>query len=134
MKFSTNFKKTVNTTVGGLWGDRFNVQILLDSEVNNVCSLTINGEHIKCNFIIPTNNSPIYRTDINKLVDTFLFEINELNKKDYYNIGEVLNILCSSLLGNKQYSNDLLSAVLDNEYDVDEYVYSDEEDCEEEDE
>lgn len=128
MEFSTYFKKSINTRVGGLWGNRFNTQIVLDSEPNNDCSLTINAEHIKCNFTV-NNNDQISNKKINDLVESFLFEINKLNKKDYYKCSEILNILCSTLLGHEQFNDELLTAVLNNETDVDEYVY-DETDCE----
>ena len=132
MKFSTNFKKIINTRIGGLWGDKFNTQIVLDSEPNNTneSNITIEGEHIKCKVNIPYDEY-ISSKEINELIDSFSFSINKLNKKDCYKYSDIMNILCGTLLGVEKYNHELLTAVLNNETDVDEYVY-DENDCEQE--
>lgn len=130
MKFSTNFKKIINTKIGGLWHDHIDTKIVLDSKENNTNESIVNidTEHIKCNFTIP-NDVQISNSDINKKIDSFLFEINKLNKKNYYTYSELINILLQLLLNDTMYNDELLYAVLNNETDVDEYVY-DENDCE----
>ena len=127
MKFSTEFKKTINMRIGGLWNDLIDTKIVLDSDEDNTNESIVNidTEHIKCKFTLP-NDSIISNSDINKKIDSYLFEINKLNKKDYYKGSEIINMLIQLLLGNNMYSDELLGAVLDNEYDVDDYVYDEE--------
>lgn len=127
MKFSTDFKKTINTKTGGFWDNEIETQIVLDSEEDNTNKSIVNidTEHIKCKFDIP-NDGYISNEDINKLIDSFLFDINKLSKKDYYKYSEVINILLQHLLQGAMYNNELLYAVLDNDTYVDEYVYDEE--------
>ena len=122
MNFSTEFKKTINTRVGGFLNNHIDTQIVLDSEGDNTNESIINidTEHIKCKFSIP-NDELISNSDINKKIDSFLFNINKLNKKNYYKYNELINILLQTLLSDTMYNNELLYAVLNNEPDVDDY-------------